>query len=64
MNMLEIRLIIDNIKKFGGYREQEILKDLVKIEIVMNDEKYKVYRFENKEGYSFEYDFKSHIITN
>lgn len=61
--MLEVRIIMDNVKRYGGFREKEILKDLVKIEIVMDDERHKVYKFENKEGFYFEYDFKSHLIV-
>lgn len=63
MNMLELRLICDNINRIGGYREKEVLKGLIKVEVIMDDENYKVYRFEDKNGYSFEYDFKSHRIT-
>lgn len=63
MNMLEVRLIVDNIKRFGGYREKSVLEDLIKIELIRNDKDYKVYRFESNNG-SFEYDFKSHRITN
>lgn len=64
MDMLKIRLIVDNIKRYGGYREKEVLKELVKIELIMNNEDYEVYHFENKNGNYFEYDFKSHRITN
>lgn len=63
MNMLEVRLIVDNIKRFGGYREKSVLEDLIKIELIRNDKDYKVYRFESNNG-SFEYDFRSHRITN
>lgn len=63
MNNLEIRLITDNIERFGGFREKEVLKNLIKIELIMNDENYKVYHFENLDGNYFEYDFKSHKIT-
>ena len=63
MNMLEIRLIVDNIKRYGGYREKEVLKDLIKIELIRNDSEYKIYRFESNNG-SFEYNFKTHTITN
>jgi hypothetical protein len=61
--MLEVRLIVDNIKRFGGYREKSVLEDLIKIELIRNDKDYKVYRFESNSS-SFEYDFKSHRITN
>lgn len=63
MNMLEIGLIVDNIKRFGGYREKEVLKNLIKIELIRNDNDYKIYRFEN-ENSSFEYNFITHTITN
>lgn len=63
MNNLEIRLITDNIERFGGFREKEVLKNLIKIELIMDDESYKVYHFEDSEGNYFEYDFKSHKIT-
>jgi hypothetical protein len=63
MSLLEISLIIDNIKRFGGYREKEVLKDLIKIELIRNDKDYKIYRFEN-ENSSFEYNFITHTITN
>lgn len=63
MNILEISLIIDNIKRFGGYREKEVLKNLIKIELIRNDNDYKIYRFEN-ENSSFEYNFITHTITN
>ena len=64
MNMLEIRLIVDNIKRFGGYREKEVLKDLIKIELIRNDNDYKIYRFENNNNSSFEYNFITHTVTN
>lgn len=64
MNVLKIRIIFDNIERFGGFREKEVLKRLTKIELIMNDENYEVYHFENANGDYFEYDFKSHRITN
>lgn len=64
MNMLKVRLIMDNINRIGGYREKEVLKNLVKIELVINNEHYEVYHFEDENGNYFEYDFKSHRITN
>ena len=64
MDMLKLRIITDNIKRMGGYREKEILKNLVKIELVMNNDSYEVYHFEDIDGNYFEYDFKSHRITN
>lgn len=64
MEMLKIRLIVDNIKRYGGYREKEVLKNLVKIELIINNEDYEVYHFEDKNGNYFEYDFKSQRITN
>jgi hypothetical protein len=64
MEILKIRLIVDNVKRYGGFREKEVLKELVKIELIMSDENYEVYHFENKNGDYFEYDFKSHRITN
>ncbi len=63
MNLLEIRLIIDNVNRHGGYREKEILKNLIKIELIRNDDNYKIYKFENKNN-SFEYNFITHTITN
>lgn len=64
MEMLKIHLIVDNVKRYGGFREKEILKELVKIELIMSDEDYEVYHFEDKNGNYFEYDFKSHRVTN
>lgn len=64
MEMLKIHLIVENIKKYGGFREKEVLKELVKIELTMNNEDYEVYHFEDKNGNYFEYDFKSHRVTN
>lgn len=64
VNNLEIRIITDNILRFGGFREKEVLKDLVKIELIESKEDYKIYHFEDKNGNYFEYDFKSHRITN
>lgn len=63
INMLEVRLIVDNIKRIGGYREKDVLKNLIKIELIRNDDDYKIYRFES-ESNSFEYNFKTHTITN
>ena len=62
MNMLELRLIMDNVARFGGYREKEILKDIVKIKLENNNEAHKVYVFYNSEGNCFKYDFRSHLI--
>ena len=64
MDMLKIRLIMDNVKRYGGYREKEVLKELIKIELIMSNEDYEVYHFEDKNGNYFEYDFKSQRITN
>lgn len=63
MNILELRLIIDNVKRLAGYREKEVLKDIVKIEIIMNTEEHRIYRFTNTEENYFEYDFKTHLIV-
>lgn len=63
MNMLELRLICDNIARYGGYREKDVLKNLVKVEVIMHTEEHKVYRFATEEGNSFEYDFKTHRIV-
>lgn len=64
MEMFKIRLIMENIKRYGGIREKEILKELVKIELIMNNEDYEVYHFQDENGNYFEYDFRSHRITN
>lgn len=64
INNLEVRLITDNIYRMGDYREKEILKSLVKIELLRNDDNYKIYHFEDKEGNYFEYNFRYHTITN
>lgn len=64
MNILEIRLITDNINFFGGYREKNILKELVKIELLRNDLEYKIYHFEDIDGNYFEYNFITQTITN
>lgn len=63
INMLEVRLILDNIKRIGGYREKDVLKNLIKIELIRNDDDYKIYRFESNNS-SFEYNYKAHTITN
>lgn len=63
MNILELRLIIDNVKRFAGYREKEVIKDIVKIEIIMDTEEHRVYRFTNTEENYFDYDFKTHLIV-
>lgn len=64
MNLLKIHLIVDNIKRYGGFREKEVLKELIKIELIIKNDDYEVYHFENKNGDYFEYDFKSHRVTN
>lgn len=64
INNLEVRLITDNIFRIGGYRELEVLKNLVKIELVQNDDNYKIYHFEDKDGAYFEYNYRTHTITN
>ena len=63
MNMLELRLICDNVKMYGGFREKEILKDIIKIELEDNNDNYKVYVFYNSDENYFKYDFKSHKIV-
>lgn len=63
MNILELRIIIDNVTRFGGYREKEILKDIIKIELEDNNEAHKVYVFYNSDENYFKYDFKSHLIV-
>ena len=63
MNMLELKLIIDNVARFGGYREKDILKDIIKIELEDNNEEHKVYVFYNSDEEYFKYDFKSHLIV-
>lgn len=62
MNVLELRLIVDNIKRYGGFREKDIIKNLVKVELIQNDEKYKVYKFYNKNNEFFEYEFRTHRV--
>ena len=62
MNMLELRLICDNVKMYGGFREKEILKDIIRIELEDNNDDHKVYVFYNSNSY-FKYDFKSHLIV-
>ena len=64
MNLLKIHLIVDNIKRYGGFREKEVLKELIKIELIIKNDDYEVYHFENKNEDYFEYDFKSHRVTN
>ena len=64
MNMLEVRIITDNIKRLGGFREKEVIKNLTKIELIRDDKEYKIYHFEDSEGNYFEYDFRSQRITN
>lgn len=63
MNILELRLICDNVKMYGGFREKEILKDIIRIELEDNNDNYKVYVFYNSNENYFKYDFKSHKIV-
>lgn len=63
MNMLELKLIMENIFRFGGYREKEILKDIIKIELEDNNEEHKVYVFYNSDEEYFKYDFKTHLVV-
>ena len=63
MNMLELRLICDNVKMYGGFREKEILKDIIRIELEDNNNIHKVYVFYNSDENYFKYDFKSHKIV-
>lgn len=63
INMLELRLIVDNIKRFGGYREKTILNNLLVIELEDNNENHKVYVFRDNENSYFKYDFKTHKIV-
>lgn len=62
MSMLEVRLIIDNVVRYGGFREKDILDHLLKVELIQNDDEHKVYRFTNEISY-FDYDFRSHLIV-
>lgn len=63
INMLELRLIVDNIKRYGGFREKDILINLTKIEISKNyPEDYKVYVLYGNDNNKFEYNFKNHTI--
>lgn len=63
MNILELRLIVDNVKRFGGYREKTILYNLLVIELEDNNENHKVYVFRDNENSYFKYDFKTHKIV-
>ena len=63
INMLELRLIVDNVKRFGGYREKTILKNLLVIELEDNNENHKVYVFRDSQENYFKYDFKTHLIV-
>lgn len=63
MNILELRLIVDNVKRFGGYREKTILDNLLVIELEDNNENHKVYVFRDNENSYFKYDFKTHLIV-
>lgn len=63
ISMLELRLIVDNVKRLGGYREKTILDNLLAIELEDNNEKHKVYVFKDNENNYFKYDFKTHLIV-
>lgn len=63
MNILELRLIVDNVKRFGGYREKTILDNLLVIELEDNNENHKVYVFRDNENSYFKYDFRTHTIV-
>ena len=63
MNILELRLIVNNVKRFGGFREQEIIKNLVKVELIQDDKEHKVYKLYNKNNEFFKYDFITHKIV-
>ena len=63
MNILELRLIIENVKLYGGFREKEILKDIQVIELEDNNENHKVYVFRDSQENYFKYDFKTHKIV-
>ena len=63
MSIFELRLIVDKINWVGDFREQEIVKNLVKVELIQDDEEHKVYKFYNKDDEFFKYDFKTHKIV-
>ena len=63
MNILELRLIIDNVKRFGGFREKEIIRNLVKVELIQDDEEHKVYKLYNNGDEFFKYDFRTQKIV-
>ena len=56
----DIKLMLDYINRFGGYREKDIIKNVKSITIIMDTEEHRVYKIESLEGNTFEYD----VITN
>ena len=63
MSIFELRLIVDRVNWVGGFREQEIVKNLVKVELIQDDKEHKVYKLYNKGDEFFKYDFRTHKIV-
>lgn len=51
--------ILNYLKKIAGFREKEILKNLDKITMNLNNNKYLILEFHNKEGQSFAINTKN-----
>lgn len=63
MNLKDIEEIIKEINKNGGYREKDILNNLIAIMLYMNTKEYKVYRFSSSDLTYFDYDFVNKKIV-
>lgn len=59
----EYKNYLPKIRAMAGYREKNILNNLDKIELVQDDKNYKVYRFTDTSGNSFDYEATSNHIT-
>lgn len=64
MNNKELIKILQDIEEIAGFREKEILNNIAKIELMQNDQVYKVIRLTGYYGYSFEFEVNSKRITN
>ena len=61
--MKEYKEVIKEIRKIAGWRENNILDHLVKVEKVKAPADYEVLRFVSTDGTHFDYDTKSKQIT-
>ena len=63
LNFTELQEIKNYVELYGGFREKNVLNNLIAIELEQNDLKHKVYNFYGNEEIGFKFDIKTKKIV-